>query len=167
MVEQQPSNQQPLESQFNSNDSLKKKTIDFVFNACSMACHPQMEVASGYSWETDFVVSVKIARSHIWKYTPGKIRLIITQLYKDLDNDIDEIDKNTLLSEKNRIVSKQKKGFEISGQVLELICFVLQNSPIANEYRTMSITDFEALIKNIRTPNTFKLFSSGDPDDDQ
>jgi hypothetical protein len=154
-------------NQFSSTDTLKKRTIDWVFEAGRLGCKKQESIAD-YTYATEFINAVKFAKSQLWKYTPQKIRLIIKGLYKDIDDEEIKIDNKSLsdLNDKNKMLAKQRKAYENSVQVLELLFHVVQNSPLSIEFREMEVKDFKALIEIIRVPEALNLFS-GEPDDDE
>jgi len=95
----------------------------------------------------------------LWKYTPPEIRTQITELCKELEDETTKID-NSSLSEENKLMSKQKIADDKSMQVLEFLVVVLQYSPMSVEYKEMEIfSDFQDLIKTIRSKDKVKLFS--------
>lgn len=130
-----------------------------------MGCRKQESIAE-YTYETDFINAVKFAKSQLWKNTPDKIRIVIIQLYKELDDELTKIDNDSQGNEKTKLLNKQRKAYEISSQVLEILFHVIQNSPLSVEFLQMEVKDFKTLIQTIRTPDALKLFS-GEIDDDQ
>jgi hypothetical protein len=161
------SSQDGYQNQFSSTDALKKRTIDWVFEAGRLGCKKQESIAD-YTYATEFINAVKFAKSQLWKYTPPKIRLIIKGLYMEIDSEEEKIDKKPLteMNDKNKLLAKQKKAYENSVQVLELLFHVVQNSPLSVEFREMEVKDFKALIETIRVPDALNLFS-GEIDDDE
>ena len=157
--------QEGYSTQFSSTDTLKKRTIDWIFEAGRMGCRKQESIAE-YTYETDFINAVKFAKSQLWKNTPDKIRIVIIQLYKELDDELTKIDNDSQGNEKTKLLNKQRKAYEISSQVLEILFHVIQNSPLSVEFLQMEVKDFKTLIQTIRTPDALKLFS-GEIDDDQ
>jgi len=144
--------------QFSATDVLKKKVIDFTINQCIAACEKQ-EPVSNDTYATGFIRGVKLAKSMLWKYTPDEIRNPIKELYIELDNKLQEIDKGDL-SEANKKLNKRVFADQVSLQVLEFLLVVLQYSPMSTEYAQMEVFgDFKELIKNIRQEQPVTLFS--------
>lgn len=163
MVEQRED--YPLLGTINPTDILKKRTIDWLFETGRMGCRKQEQIAE-YTYETDFINAVKFAKSQLWSYTPNELQQIIETLYDDLDKEITAVDDQKELAEKNKILNKQKKAYEISIQVLEILFVVLQKSNISTEYKTLDIFDHEKMIKAIRTDKRIR-FSALEIEDEE
>lgn len=143
---------------FSSTDALKRRIIDYLFNACTRACEQEKNIAE-YTYETGFVRAVRLAKSMLWKYTPQEIRTEITNLYTELDAETNAIDISKL-SDENKQMNKQKIADDKSMQVLEFLVVVLQYSPMSVEFKEMEVfSDFQELIKTIRSKDKVKLFS--------
>jgi len=144
--------------QFSTTDVLKKKVIDFTINQCAKACEKQ-EPVNEDTYETGFIRGVKLAKSMLWKYTPDEIRQPIKELYTELENKIQEIEKGDL-NQENKKLNKRIVADNVSLQVLELLLVVLQYSPMSTEYAQMEVFgDFKELIETIRSKKQVKLFS--------
>jgi len=150
--------------QFSATDSLKRLVIDKLSKTIDMACRKEEAVAQ-YTTETGFVRGVKIMKSLLWKYTPGEMRLVITELYRNLDEELTKIDGSNM-SEGTKNVNKMKIGDEISMQVLEFLTVVIQYSPLSTEYASIEVFgNFQELIKTIRSREPVKMFSGGESED--
>lgn len=146
-------------TQFSANDLLKRKTVEMVFEACRLGSHKQ-ETLAEFSYDSDFTNMVLFSKSALWKYTPMKLRSAIRAIYSKLDDDIKKMDERPLteLSDKNKMLSKQKIAYMAAVDVLEILLHVLQNSPLSIEFRDMEIADFDLLLKSIRTTDVIDLF---------
>lgn len=144
--------------QFSATDSLKKLVIEKLGKTIDMACRKEEAIAN-YTTETGFVRGVKIMKSLLWKHTPDEMRVVITELYKKMDAELEKIEKSTW-SESTKTINKMKVSDDTSMQVLELLTVVIQYSPMSTEYKDMEVFgDFKELIKTIRSPEPVKMFS--------
>jgi hypothetical protein len=145
--------------QFSATDSLKKLVIDKLGKTIDMACRKEEAIAN-YTTETGFVRSVKLMKSLLLRHTPDEIRVVISELYKKLDTELEKIEKSTW-SESTKAINKMKVSDEVSMQVLELLTVVIQYSSMSTEYKDMEVFgDFKELIKAIRSPEPVKMFST-------
>jgi len=162
-MEQQNDQQDAGSTQFSANDLLKRKTVEMIFEACRLGCRKQEQLAD-FSFDSDFTNMVLFSKSALWKFTPKKLRSTIRNLYSKLDDDIKMVDEKTLsdLSDKNKMLIKQKLAYTTAVDVLEVLLHVLQNSPLSIEFRDMEIADFDLLLKSIRTTDTLDLFGDID-----
>jgi hypothetical protein len=152
------------EGQKNIGD-LKIKTINFVFETARKGCGESIPV-SEFSWETDFTEATRLCVASLNKYTPKKIRSLIKAIYSELDTQISEIDSNSGLNDKNKLMYKKQKAHSASLEVLEFLFLVMVNSPLNTEFITMDIKDYGELAKVVRNTNKLELFSPGDDDDE-
>ncbi len=155
MLEERQESPQP----FSATDSMKKLVIDKMSKTIDMACRREEPIAN-YTTETGFVRSVKLMKSLLLRHTPDEISRVITELYKKLDKEIEDIEKSSW-SESTKAVNKMKVSDDVSMQVLELLTVVIQYSSMSTEYKDMEVFgDFKELIKTIRSPEPVKMFAT-------
>lgn len=144
--------------QFSATDSLKKMVIEKFSKTIDMACRKEESVAE-YTVDTGFVRSVKLLKGLLVKNTPEKLRVVITDLYKKLDDELSKIEKSSM-NESTKRINKMKVNDDISMQVLEILTVVIQFSSMSVEYMDMEVFgDFKDLIKATRSPEPVKMFS--------
>ncbi len=144
--------------QFSATDSLKKMVIEKFSKTIDMACRKEESVAD-YTVDTGFVRSVKLLKGLLVKNTPEKLRVVITDLYKKLDDELSKIEKSSM-NESTKRINKMKVNDDISMQVLEILTVVIQFSSMSVEYMDMEVFgDFKDLIKATRSPEPVKMFS--------
>lgn len=144
--------------QFSATDSLKKMVIEKFSKTIDMACRKEESVAE-YTVDTGFVRSVKLLKGLLVKNTPEKLRVVITDLYKKLDDELSKIEKSSM-NESTKRINKMKVNDDISMQVLEILSVVIQFSSMSVEYMDMEVFgDFKDLIKATRSPEPVKMFS--------